>query len=84
MVAASTETVQGIVRGSTVELKSPTHFAEGDEVEVLLRAVMRPLDAEATTSTTAAGMLADLPEVDPVLEQIYRERQACLYRESDE
>src|SRR5262245_47801690 len=77
--------VQGIIHGTTIELKVDPGLADGVEVEVILlprRVVDETGLGVPGERTTAAGMLAHLPpEVDEEIEAIIRERKKGVFRE---
>jgi hypothetical protein len=77
--------VQGVIHGTTIELKEDPGLADGVEIEVILlpRRVVAELGPGAPPERpTAAGMLAHLPpEVDEELEAIVREREKGVFRE---
>ena len=80
--------IQGVIRGSTIELKENPGLSEGEEIEVILR--KRRIAPDATVANpgerpTAAGMLAHLPpEVDLELGKIIQERKRGVFREIPE
>jgi hypothetical protein len=77
--------VQGIIHGTTIELKENPGLADGVEIEVILlprRTAEGPGPAVPGEQTTAAGMLAHLPpEVDEEIRAIIRERKKGVFRE---
>jgi hypothetical protein len=77
--------LQGVIHGTTIELKENPGLADGVEIEVILlprRVVEGPSPSVPGERTTAAGMLAHLPpEVDEEIEAIIRERKQGVYRE---
>jgi hypothetical protein len=80
--------IQGVIHGNTIELKENPGFSDGEEIEVILRsrrAGAGPISAAPLGRTTAAGMLAHLPqEVDEELEEVIRERGQGVFREIPE
>ena len=70
-----TDTLQGIIRGKTVELTSDPGLEQGQRVEV----VLRPMAFEQL-ARSAAGMLADVPGLDESLEEIQRHRKLARHR----
>jgi hypothetical protein len=78
--------VQGVIHGTTIELKEDPGLADGAEIEVILvprRVVDGPGPGGPGERTTAAGMLAHLPpEVDEEIERIIRERKNGAFREA--
>jgi hypothetical protein len=77
--------VQGVIHGTTIELKEDPGLADGVEIEVILlprRVVNEPAPGGPGERTTAAGMLAHLPpEVDEEIETIIRDRKKGVFRE---
>jgi hypothetical protein len=80
--------VQGIIHGTTIELKEDPGLADGAEVEVIVLPSRVADEAGVGVSgerRTAAGMLAHLPpEVDAEIEAIIRERKKGVFREIPE
>jgi hypothetical protein len=76
--------VQGVIHGTTIELKEDPGLADGVEIEVILlprRVSGGPDSGVPGARTTAAGMLAHLPpEVDEEIEAIIRERKNGVFR----
>ena len=71
-----TKTIHGTVRGRTIELNEEPGVAEGEEVEVTIRAtsdraVRRPGEGLRRTE----GALADDTEWDAIMDEIYRARK---------
>ncbi len=77
--------VQGVIHGTTIELKENPGLADGVEIEVILLPRGVPVSSGPGVPgerTTAAGMLAHLPpEVDQQIEAIIRERKQGAFRE---
>jgi hypothetical protein len=77
--------VQGVIHGTTIELKENPGLADGAEIEVILlprRVMDDPSSGGFGARTTAAGMLAHLPpEVDEEIAAIIRERKNGVFRE---
>jgi hypothetical protein len=78
-----TRTLQGTVRGRTIELAEDLGLAEGEQVEVSIRSV-----SAATQSgdgfTRTEGALADDPHWDDIMAAIHRERKNDVRRETVE
>jgi hypothetical protein len=77
--------VQGVIHGTTIELKENPGLADGAEIEVILlprRVMDDPGPGGPGARTTAAGMLAHLPpEVDEEIAAIICERKNGIFRE---
>jgi hypothetical protein len=77
--------VQGVIHGTTIELKENPGLADGVEIEVILlprRFATGSGPGGPGGRPTAAGMLAHLPpEVDEELEAIIRDRKEGVFRE---
>jgi hypothetical protein len=70
-----TRTIHGRVRGKTIELdEEDLGVADGQEVELQVK-VLPPARAWGEGILRTAGALADDPEWDAIMEQIYRERK---------
>lgn len=77
-----TKVMHGRVHGRTIELSEDSGLAEGQEVEVSMRAVpngqeCKPGDGLLRTE----GALADDPHWDAIMEEIYQERKDDTRRE---
>ncbi len=58
-----TQTVQGIIHGDTIKLQHPLSLADGEPVEVVVRAVEKQPDRQWGEGIKAsAGAWADEPE----------------------
>ncbi len=69
-----TKTIHGKIHGRTIELDEDLGVAEGQEVEVQVTIVQRARQwGEGILRT--AGALADDPEWDTIMEQIYQDRK---------
>lgn len=75
--------IQGVIHGKTIVLAENPGIADGQAVEVVVRAV-REIRKWGDGIRASAGALADLPEKDVHLEEIYRNRQASRVREIEE
>jgi hypothetical protein len=74
------KTLQGIVRGRTIELDDDPGIEEGRKVEVLLRVGQLPGPPprwQPSSRESAAGMMAEhwSDEDDRILEEIHRDRK---------
>jgi hypothetical protein len=69
-----TKTVRGKVHGRTIELDEDLGMVEGQEVEVRLR-IIQPVRKWGEGILRSAGALADDPEWDTIMEQIYQDRE---------
>lgn len=69
-----TKTVQGVVRGRTIELDDDLGVADGQQVEIQVRTV-QPRHEWGQGIRRSAGGWADYPEIDAIMETIQRERQ---------
>ena len=67
-------TITGIVHGKTIELSEKLPLAEGQEVEVTVRPLKSSAGKKVATSRSA-GVWADNPEMDNIMEEIQRERK---------
>lgn len=65
---------RGVVHGRTIELTEDLDLAEGQEVEITIKAVprSRPWGEGLLRS---AGALADDPDFDGIMEEIYQARK---------
>lgn len=67
-----TKTVHGVVRGRIIELEDDLGMAEGQKVEVQVRATRAGQWGEGIRRS--AGGWADYPEMDAIMEKIQQER----------
>ena len=77
-----TKTIAGKVHGRTIELAEDPGFADGQEVQVSMQAV--PASSTRTPGeglVRTEGALANDPDWDAIMEQIYRERKNDTRRE---
>jgi hypothetical protein len=72
--------IHGVVRGKTIELKESPGVPDGQEVEVVLRAI-EPARRWGEGILRSAGAAADMPGFDEVFAEIQRERKASRFRE---
>jgi hypothetical protein len=70
-----TKTIRGRVRGRTIELNEDLGLAEGQEVEVQVRAVSRTERRPGEGLLRTEGALADDNEWDAIMEEIYQSRK---------
>ena len=68
-----TKTIHGKIRGKTIELDEDLGVPEGQEVEVQVR-IVGPARKWGEGILRTAGALADDPEWDVIMEQIYQDR----------
>jgi len=66
--------IHGIVHGMTIELKESPGVPDGQEVEVVVRAV-EPARPWGEGILRSAGALADDPHWDGIMAEIQRERK---------
>jgi hypothetical protein len=69
-----TKVMHGKVRGRTIELDGDLGVAEGQEVEVQVKIVGTP-EKWGEGILRSAGGWADHPEMDAIMETVYRERK---------
>jgi hypothetical protein len=69
-----TETLHGKVHGKTIELNENLGMAEGQEVEVQVRAI-QPSKKWGEGILRTTGALADDPYWDAMMEQIHQQRK---------
>ena len=74
------KTLHGVIRGKTIELVEDPGIADGEKVEVSLRAKQLPGPPSGWSpcgTETAGGMLADIwaNEDDQILEEIHQDRK---------
>ena len=67
-------TMHGKVHGRTIELDEDPGVPDGQQVEVRIT-IIRPKEQWGEGLRRCAGALADDPEWDAIMEQIYRERK---------
>jgi hypothetical protein len=72
-----TKTFHGKIHGKTIELDEDPGVAEGQEVEVQVR-IVQPARKWGEGILRTAGALADDPEWDTIMEQIYQERKGGM------
>ncbi len=69
-----TKTIHGKTHGKTIELNEDLGVAEGQEVEVQVT-IVQPARKWGEGILRTAGALADDPEWDRIMEQIYQDRK---------
>ncbi|MGE0538237.1 MAG: hypothetical protein AB7O68_24965 [Pirellulales bacterium] len=72
--------LHGVIRGRTIELAEDAGLPDGQQVAVVVH--VEPPTAGPRRS--AAGMLAQFPEMDAYLEEVLRERRLSTLRDFDE
>lgn len=75
-----TKTIHGRIHGKTIELEEDRGFADGEEVEVVMKAA-KPRQPWGEGIKRSAGVAADMPEFDDVFARIERERKAATFRD---
>ena len=77
--------MQGVVHGTTIELRENPGVADGQEVEITVR-VPEPARAWGEGIRRSAGAMADFwtDEDDKILEELYQERRRDSHREIPE
>ena len=77
---------QGVVHGKTIELHEHPGIADGQAVEVVLRPNSKNPKSPSNlkSPTSAAGMLANYPEMDGYLEEVMKARRIETEREVPE
>lgn len=68
------EVVEGVIHGKTIELTTLPRIADGQRVEVTIRAVA-DREAQILAISRTSGSMADDPDFEAVMEQIERERR---------
>jgi hypothetical protein len=69
-----TRTIHGVIHGRTIELAEDPGIADGQQVEITIKIVPSPRPwGEGILRT--AGALADDPEWDDIMEEIYQDRK---------
>ncbi len=69
-----TRTIHGVIRGKTIELDEDPGLAEGQGVDIILKAALSQKPwGEGILRT--AGALADDPYWDGIMEEIYQDRK---------
>jgi hypothetical protein len=80
-----TRIIHGKVRGNMIELSEDLGLAEGQEVEVAVRAVAdAPARKTGEGFLRTEGALADDPYWDDIMEEIYKARKLDTRKEAFE
>ena len=69
-----TKTMHGKVHGRTIQLDEDVDAPEGQEVEIQMR-FLEPVGKWGEGILRSAGGWADYPELDAIMEEIYRSRK---------
>jgi hypothetical protein len=69
-----TKTINGKIHGKTIELDEDLGVADGQEVQVQVT-IVSPARKWGEGILRSAGALADDPEWDTIMEQIYQDRK---------
>ncbi len=69
-----TKTIQGKVRGRTIELNEDLGLAEGQQVEVQVK-VLQETRPWGEGLKRCAGALADDPEWDAIMDEVHQARK---------
>jgi hypothetical protein len=69
------KTVQGRIRGRTIELAEDLGLQDGQEVRVQVTTVTPPSATWGEGIRRSAGCMADDPDFESVMQEIYRERK---------
>ncbi|MGA2032564.1 MAG: hypothetical protein ABSG68_09925 [Thermoguttaceae bacterium] len=72
--------IHGVVHGNTIELSESPGVPDGQEVEVLVRAI-EPARTWGEGILRSAGAAAVVPGFDEVFAEIQRDRKASQFRE---
>lgn len=75
--------IHGVIHGRTIELAEDLGLADGQPVTVIVQSSPSPA-GESGDRRSAAGMLADYPEMDADLERIVRLRRMPSRRELEQ
>lgn len=75
--------IHGIIHGRTIELAEDIGLADGQPVTVIVQPSPTSIPGDGER-ISAAGMLADYPEMDEYLEDVMRSRKLASRREIDE
>jgi hypothetical protein len=69
------KTIQGTIRGRTIELTEDPGLKDGQPVRVQLTPVTPPAEPWGEGLRRSAGCMADDPDFDRVMQEIYLERK---------
>jgi hypothetical protein len=75
--ATMVKTLRGVIRGRTIELAEDPGVADGQQVEITLK-IVPPARLWGEGILRTAGVLADDPEWDDIMEEIYRQRRGLF------
>jgi hypothetical protein len=75
--------IPGTIHGDVIKLDKPIGMAEGQKVEVTVRPA-KESSHWGEGLNRCAGMLADEPQLDEALEEIYRDRKRASFRHIEE
>ena len=78
-----TKTIHGKIHGKTIELDEDLGAPDGQEVQVQVT-IVQPARKWGEGILRTAGALADGPEWDTIMEQIYRDRKVERRPQVDE
>lgn len=67
-------TVSGTLHGDTIKLDRPIDMLSGQKVEVVIRPAQN-LENWGDGLRRCAGSLADMPELDAIMDEIYQQRK---------
>jgi hypothetical protein len=67
-------TVSGTLHGDTIKLDRPIDMLSGQKVEVVIRPT-KDLEHWGEGLKRCAGSLADMPELDAIMDEIYQQRK---------
>ena len=71
-----TKVIHGVVHGKTIALEEDLGLADGQVVQLTVRAVAPPTSRQPGEGfLRSEGVLADDPYWDDIMEEIYRERR---------
>jgi hypothetical protein len=73
--------LQGVVHGTTIELKGDPGVPDGQEVEVVVK-VIGPTPPWGEGIQRSAGAATDVPGLDEAFAEIERERKVSRFREA--
>jgi hypothetical protein len=70
------KSVRGVIRGRTIELETESGFADGEEVDIVVRSIDAKPDKDAIRAKAAqAREEVDWDEWDAIMEEVQRERK---------
>ncbi|MEI8374688.1 MAG: hypothetical protein WCJ35_17825 [Planctomycetota bacterium] len=74
--------VEGVIHGTTIELKENPGVIDGQKVEVVVR-VLNPQRKWGEGILRSAGAAAGIPGIDEAFEGVQRERKAAKFRDEE-